>query len=202
MRIALIIFSIFFTMNAYGQNLVQQLANINTAKQAKNFISKNPLFEGKLLEINSGKDTSAYFRQFFEKRSGDIFTIGTVTCKIISESATLMSRVNYLILDGTQLSFKKIEPLRKYILDEYNKGVPFDSLVAKYSMDGNKDFGDTDWFEDGVMAKEFELAVKQHRRSEVFTADVPASKWYFVIKKTFDTQQIRQMTVLQLKSGG
>lgn len=188
-------------MDSYGQNLVQQLANINTAKQAKNFISKNPPFEGKLLEINSGKDTSAFFRQFFEKRSGDIFTVGTVTYKIISESSTLMSRVNYLILDGTQLSFKKIEPLRKYILDEYNKGVPFDSLVAKYSMDGNKDFGDTDWFEDGVMAKEFELAVKQHRRSEVFTADVPASKWYFIIKKTFDTQQIKQMTVIQLKGG-
>lgn len=201
MRIALIIFSIFFTMDSYGQNLVQQLANINTAKQAKNFISKNPPFEGKLLEINSGKDTSAFFRQFFEKRSGDIFTVGTVTYKIISESSTLMSRVNYLILDGTQLSFKKIEPLRKYILDEYNKGVPFDSLVAKYSMDGNKDFGDTDWFEDGVMAKEFELAVKQHHRSEVFTADVPASKWYFIIKKTFDTQQIKQMTVIQLKGG-
>lgn len=201
MRIALIIFSIFFTMDSYGQNLVQQLANINTAKQAKNFISKNPPFEGKLLEINSGKDTSAFFRQFFEKRSGDIFSAGTVTYKIISESSTLMSRVNYLILDGTQLSFKKIEPLRKYILDEYNKGVPFDSLVAKYSMDGNKDFGDTDWFEDGVMAKEFELAVKQHHRSEVFTADVPASKWYFIIKKTFDTQQIKQMTVIQLKGG-
>lgn len=201
MKLTIIILSILFTTNLYGQTLVQQLADVKTTKQAKNFISKNSQYHGELIQISSRLDSSALQSQLLLKRTGDIFAIGANTYKVLSDKSTLMSRVNYLILDGAKLSSKKIETLRKFILDEYKKGVPFDSLVAKYSMDGNKDFGDTDWYEDGVMAKEFEDAVKQHQLAEVFTADVIGSKWYFVIKKTFDTRQIKEMALLQLKTG-
>ena len=56
-------------------------------------------------------------------------------------------------------------------------------LAAKYTMDGNQNFGDTNWFADGVMAKEFSDAVKQHSLSDVFTVDVPENNWYFIVKK-------------------
>ena len=201
MKFAIIILSLLFTSIMYGQTLTEKLSGINTTKQAKSFIAKNQQYEGKLFQIDSKVDTSSFHQQFYSKNTGDIFTIETNTYKIITENSTDMSRVSYLILDGTKLAYKKIEPLRKFILNEYNKGVPFDSLVAKYSMDANKDFGDTDWFADGVMAKEFEDAVRQHKLLEVFTVDVPASHWYFVVKKTYETKKLKQMTILQLKSG-
>jgi len=202
MKVLITMLALLFTMNFYGQTLIQKLETVKTTKQANNFISKNTELQGSVLQIDSNVDTSELQKQFYLKKTGDIFSIGTNTYKVIAEKTAILSRVSYIFLDGTQLSSKQIDAVRKFILDEYKKGVLFDSLAAKYNMDGNQNFGDTNWFADGVMAEEFSDAVKQHNLSDVFTVDVPASKWYFIVKKTYESKQSKKMTMLQVKSGG
>lgn len=199
MRVVIIILFIFFNANAHGQSLVEKLANVSTSKQAKKFISNNPLFQGRILQIDSNTDTSLLNQQLYGRNAGDIFTIGAETYKVIVEKSTMLSRASYIFLDGAHLSVSQIDTVRKFILKQYNKGVSFDSLVAKYNMDGNGN-GDTDWFAEGVMAKEFSDAVKQHHLSDVFNVDVPASHWYFVVKKTYETKSSKRMIILQLNT--
>lgn len=64
-------------------------------------------------------------------------------------------------------------------------GVPFDSLVRKYSVDGNAQFGgDLGWFEAETMVKPFSEAVRKQAQGAIFTIDFPERNWYFVVLKT------------------
>ncbi|MEJ7588291.1 MAG: peptidylprolyl isomerase [Ferruginibacter sp.] len=199
MKFVITILVIFLADNLVGQALVQKLTSINTTRQAKRFIAGNTQLEGSILQIDTKLDSLKIPEQLYLQTTGDIVTIGTNIYKVLADKATILSRVNYIFLDGAQLSISQIDTVKKFILQQYKKGVPFDSLAAKFTMDGNKKFGDTGWYADGLMAKEFSDAVKAHTLSDVFLVDVTSSNWYFVIKKTFDEKQFRQMTILQLK---
>lgn len=190
-----------FTANLYGQNFTKKLEEIRTTRQAKNFIADNPQLHGIILQVDSDIDTSKLQQEFYLKNDGDIFTVGPETYKVFSKKTTTLSRASYIFLDGNELSFKQVDTVRKFILSEHKKGVPFDSLAMKYSMDGNKKLGDTGWFGEGVMAKEFSDALKLHSLSEIFTVDVPVSHWYFVVKKTYEIKASKKMAILQVTTG-
>jgi parvulin-like peptidyl-prolyl isomerase len=67
-------------------------------------------------------------------------------------------------------------------------------------MDGNKT-GDLNWFNEGEMVPEFEIAVKKHKKDEIFTVDVPERKWYYVTLKTHEDKEIQELTILKIKNG-
>lgn len=68
--------------------------------------------------------------------------------------------------------------------------------MQQYNTDGNPT-GETQWFTENAMVKEFETAVKQHKKGEIFTVDTPARQWYHVVLKTFDATYIKTLTILR-----
>jgi hypothetical protein len=183
-----------------GQNINKQIIDVNTVEKANAYINKNPNLNAELLTISSEKDTSDIFNSLFLKKKGDVISEENFTYKIIDTSMSLSFRVSYLYLDGRKLSIKSIDSLRSVILAKYKEGTSFVDLVKEYNMDGNLNDGDLGWFKEGMVVKDFEMEVKQHKKGDIFTINVPDNKWYYVTLKTFDDRKIRTMTLLKIKS--
>ena len=65
-------------------------------------------------------------------------------------------------------------------------------------MDGNNTHGDTGWFfGEEMMPKEFQDAVKTHKLGDIFFVDVPQNQWHYIVKKTYDDQVTKKITVLR-----
>lgn len=105
--------------------------------------------------------------------------------KSVAISKVKMMRVSYIYLDGSKIDLKRIGELRYEIMTFIANGKKFSDLANEYTMDGNKN-GDLGWFEEGMMVKDFENAIKAHKKGDVFTVDIPENKWYYVVFKTFD----------------
>jgi parvulin-like peptidyl-prolyl isomerase len=130
-----------------------------------------------------------------KSRKGDIVKIENITYKILDTGAMKIFRVSYIYLDGSQLSLESIDSIRKEIISKYKKGVSFEALAEQYTMDGNT-AGDTGYFGENMMVAEFEDAIRQHKRGDVFTVDIPSHNWYHVVKKTYADQVYKGIKVL------
>ncbi|HRG18959.1 MAG TPA: peptidylprolyl isomerase [Flavobacterium lutivivi] len=125
-------------------------------------------------EIITSKDSLEYYLTKYREIS-----------KSVAILKVKMMRVSYIYLDGSKLDFKRIGELRYEIMTYFVNGEKFSDLADKYTMDGNKN-GDLGWFEEGMMVKDFENAVKAHKKGDIFTVNIPEKKWYYVVLKTFD----------------
>jgi parvulin-like peptidyl-prolyl isomerase len=118
-----------------------------------------------------------------------------VTISISSSSKSAVSqqlefRVSYIFLSGKDLSLDRINILRKTIIDDYKKGVPFKKLAKEYSLDWNSETeGDLGWFPEGRMYPQFENAVRKHSKDDIFTVDIPSREWYYVVLKTHSNRK-------------
>ena len=185
-------------ISTFGQNIDKQLEKVNTVDQANVFIKSNTNLDAQLLTITFGKDTSDVDKKLFMMKSGEIFWADNVIYKIIKSTTALSFRASYIYMDGNKLSIQSIDSLRKVILTKYKNGTSFLDLVKEYNMDRNPT-GDLGWFTEGMMVKEFEMAVRQHKANDIFTIDIPSNKWYYVTLKTFDDRNVKTLTVLKAK---
>jgi len=183
----------------FSQTAENPLGAITTVKQAKKFIAKNPESGAALITLSSDKDTTDFARAFYDKQPNDTFRLDGYDYKVLDKTSYPEFRVNYIFLDGSQLAAKTIDSARALIVKKYKSGTPFTDLVNAYTMDATPN-GDVGWFKEGVMAKEFEQAVKQHKRNDIFTVDIPTSNWYFVVLKTFDDRTTHRLTLLKIKA--
>ena len=104
----------------------------------------------------------------------------------ISFAKTFSMRVSYIYLDGSVIKKEELDKIRETILSEYKKkNISFSTLANKYTMDTAKD-GDLGWFDEGMMVKAFEDEIKNHKKDEIFTVDIPENNWYYVVLKTYD----------------
>ncbi len=182
----------------FGQNPDSLLAGISSLPQATEFIKRNPA--AKLFILESGADTSALVQPLYKQKPGYSFTIGNARFRIIELDSALSFRVNYIFIDGEQYTKKQADSLRKLIIDRFRKGEAFYVLAQEYGMDGNRS-GDTGWFQEGMMVREFETAVRQHKKGDIFTVDTPDRNWYHVVLKTFDDSYIKKLTMLRIQTG-
>ena len=183
----------------FSQTKPNPLDEITTVKQAKKFIAKNPE-SAQLITLSSDKDTTDITPPLYDKNPGDTFRLDAYDYKILDKTNYPEFRVSYIFLDGSQLNAKTIDKLRAEIVNKYKSGTPFSDLANAYTMDATPN-GDVGWFKENVMAKEFELAVKEHKINDLFMVDIPSSKWYFVVLKTFDDRITKRLTVLKIKTG-
>jgi parvulin-like peptidyl-prolyl isomerase len=195
---ALLTILLLIAFISFGQTK-NELDKIETISQAKKYIKNHPTADVKLLTINSGVDTSEIFLPLYNKYTGFTFNIDNDSYKILKIDSILSYRVNYIYFDGNQLSAKQIDSLRKDIISQYKEGANFFDLVQQYNMDANIS-GDTQWFTEGMMVKEFEDAVKRHKKGDIFIVDTPDNNWYHVVLKTFDDTFIKSATILKMKS--
>ncbi|MGC4099974.1 peptidylprolyl isomerase [Ferruginibacter sp.] len=197
----LIITTILFLFYSFtfGQSKGNDISKIKTVSEAEAFISKNPQTGSKLFTIESSNDTTEILMPLYNKKIGFTFYIDNIAFKILSIDSTLSFRVNYIYLNGDKFSKLQLDSLRQEIISKFKTGTSFFDLVQQYNMDGNFT-GDTKWFTENMMVKNFEQAVRNHKKNEIFTVDTPEQNWYHVVLKTFDDTYIKKVTLLKMKS--
>jgi hypothetical protein len=180
------------------QTVTEQFQKINTVDQAQQFIDANPNLKPALLHLSYGKDSSVIDKRLLRQNQGDVFSVGYVTYKVIEAKESVAYRASYVFLDGGSLSQPEIDSLKKVVVQKASSGVPFDQLSDQYTMDGNTTHGDTGWFfGEYTMPKEFQDAVRQHKTGDIFFVDVPEKQWHYIVKKTYDDQVKKDITVLR-----
>ncbi|MDP4213349.1 MAG: peptidylprolyl isomerase [Bacteroidota bacterium] len=148
--------------------------------------------------MSYGKDSTLIDKRLLRQKKGDIFSVGYVTYKVIEGTETVAYRANYIFLDGSTLSAPEVDSLKKLIVQKASAGASFDQLSDQYTMDGNTTHGDTGWFFGEVMMpKEFQDAVAKHKLGDIFFVDVPDKQWHYIVKKTYDDQVKKDITVLR-----
>nr|WP_315238419.1 peptidylprolyl isomerase [uncultured Flavobacterium sp.] len=165
----------FFYLTAVSS---QNLKEINSLEEAENFIKLNPKAQITTLEISN--DSLDYYKnRFLEKDMID-------KDRIVKTEPIVSMRVSYIYLDGSKLTINEINKKREEILKLYKKNKSFEELASIYNMDSNVNKGDLGWFNEGVMHKTFEDAIKKHKKNDLFQIDIPENKWYYVVLKTYD----------------
>ena len=178
--------------------VTEQFQKINTMQDAQKFIDANPALKPTIYKLSWGKDSSMLEKRLLRQKKGDIVNVGYVTYKILEGTETVAYRANYIFLDGGTLSNSEVDSLKKIIVAKANAGASFEELSDQYTMDGNTTKGDTGWFfGPEMMPKEFEDAVKNHKKGDLFFVDVSAQNWHYIVKKTYDDQVKKDITVLR-----
>ena len=124
-----------------------------------------------------------------------------MTYKVLDAKESVQFRSSYIFLDGGSLSNSEVDSLKTIIMKKISDGTAFEKLSDQYTMDGNTTHGDTGWFfGPEMLPAEFQSAVQKHKLGEVFFVDVPEKQWHYIVKKTFDDDFKKEVTVL--KSNG
>jgi parvulin-like peptidyl-prolyl isomerase len=180
------------------QTVTEKFQKINTVQEAQAFIDANAPLKPALLHLANGKDSTLIEKRLLRQNKGDIFSVGYVTYKVLEATETIAYRANYIFLDGATLSPTQIDSLKKLIQQKHASGVSFDQLSDQYTMDGNTTHGDTGWFfGEEMMPKEFQDAVKNHKLGDIFFVDVSERQWHYIVKKTYDDSDKKEITVLR-----
>jgi parvulin-like peptidyl-prolyl isomerase len=176
----------------------EQFQKITTVQQAQQYIDANAALKPALLHLNNGKDSTLIDKRLLRQKKGDVFSVGYVTYKIVEATETIKYRASYIFLDGGSLSQTQIDSLKKIIQQKAAAGTPFEQLSDQYTMDGNTTHGDTGWFfGEEMMPKEFQDAVSKHKLGEIFSVDVAERNWHYIVKKTFEDEDKKDITVLR-----
>ncbi|MBC7903444.1 MAG: peptidylprolyl isomerase [Gemmatimonadaceae bacterium] len=199
MKNFILAFLLIVSTAAFAQPTVtEQFQKITTVAQAEQYITANPTLKPAILKLSYGKDSSLIDKRLLRQKKGDVFSVGYVTYKVIEASEVVNYRANYIFLDAGSLSKAEIDSLKKLIVDKANAGTSFEQLSDQYTMDGNKTKGDTGWFfGEEMLPKEFQAAVQNHKLGEIFFVDVPERQWHYIVKKTYDDQIKKDITVLR-----
>jgi len=186
---------LFSTLAAISQTQHEEirssLSGIKNQKQAEKFIHQNPDVKGTVITIDPKKDSSALAIAILSKETTGVIQqdtpTSTIFLKIFKTEKVVAYRVQYIFFDGNKLSYSKIKTQRDAVLARLKNGASFDALAREHSMDGNaQNNGDLGWFEEGMTVPEFEQAVKNNPIGEIYTVDVPESKWYYIVKNTHE----------------
>jgi hypothetical protein len=202
MKHALIALLLTVSIPALAQLTVrEQFEKIKTVQEAEKYIAANANLKPALLKVVYGKDSSALDKRLLKQNKGDVFSVGYVTYKVLEVDESVKYRGSYVFLDRGSLSSREIDSLSKVIVDKLNKGIPFEKVSDEYTMDGNNTQGDTGWFYgEDTAPKELQDGLKKHNKGDIFFVDVPERQWYYIVKKTYDDDLRKEITVL--KSNG
>jgi PPIC-type PPIASE domain len=180
------------------ETVTEKFQKITSVQMAEEFVKANPDLKPSILRLSAGKDSSLIDKRLLRQKSGDIFSVGYVTYKVVESSDSIAFRANYVFLDGSTLTAPEIDSLKKIITAKANAGEPFEKLSDQYTMDGNDTHGDTGWFfGEYSMPKEFQDAVQNHKKGEIFYVDVSEKDWHYIVKKTYDDAVKKDITVLR-----
>ncbi len=198
-KITLAAFFLLFSATLFAQPTVtEQFQKINSIADAQKYIDANPQLKPTILKLSYGKDSSLIDKRLLRQKKGDVFSVGYVTYKVIDAADTVSYRSSYIFLDESSLTKSQTDSLKNIILQKHTAGTPFDQLSDQFTMDGNTTHGDTGWsFGPYTMPKEYEDAVKAHKMGDIFVVEVSDKQWYYIVKKTYDDQIKKDITVLR-----
>jgi len=180
------------------QTVTEKFQKIVTVQEAQKFIADNPSLKPEMFNLTWGKDSALIEKRLLRQKKGDVFSVGYVTYKVLESKESIAYRASYIFLDEFSLTMPQIDSLKKLIVQKATAGTPWEELSKQYTMDGNKTFGDTGWFfGPEMMPAEFQDAVSKHKTGEIFFVDVSDKQWHYIVKKTYDDQVKKEITVLK-----
>jgi hypothetical protein len=192
-----------FTAN--GQTLKEAkkaLKNVEKVEQIDELKARYPDWD--ILVDKTMLSDSTRFPDIIAAKTGDVLLkqyspkAPTFVIKIMQDREEELCKVKYIYLNGDKLSKSEIDSLRTIIVNRYNKGDDFETLVKAYTMDGNPT-GDLPWFYKGMMAETFDNAVRPRKKGEIFTVDVSENKWYYVVLKDEDNKMTKAKISVVIK---
>jgi hypothetical protein len=187
MKTGLIVLAFAMPFLTIGQTAKKALKKINNLEQMEDFKSQYPNWE--IYEDKTMESDSVDFPEISKAKPGDVLLkqfksyAFTFVLKILAEREEELCKLKYIYLDGNVLSLTQIDSIRTVILAKYKSGDSFESLVKAYTMDSNPT-GDLDWFSKGMMVEQFDMAVRDRKKDEIFPVDVVDKKWYYIVLKT------------------
>lgn len=184
---------------SFGQLLNSDWTKIKTILQAEEYIKKYPKVNGKIFTIESSFDTTEIMLPLYAQKNGFVFKIDNSNFKILQIDSILSFRASYIYLDGAKFNKEQIDSLQNEITSKYKNGTSFLQLVQTYNMDGNFT-GDTHWFSENMMVKEFETAIRQHIKGDLFTVYTASQNWHHIVLKIHDNTYIKRLTILRTKN--
>ena len=202
-----ILFLLFLSSSIlYSQeSITNQLDSISNTVEAEEFLSGLNSKKNKFITFNEEKHKTALATKLFSKSSGGKMTIESdsekVHYKIVQTTLIPHYRVSYIYLDGKKMSQSEINSLRRSIISQHKKGVPFQFLAEKYSMDTNaKRGGDLGWFTTGELHPVFEdkIVNGSYNINDTFILDIEDKDWHYVVLKTFEPRNIKEIKVLKI----
>ncbi|MGB8190674.1 MAG: peptidylprolyl isomerase [Chitinophagaceae bacterium] len=190
---------LIFALPAFAQQTVtEKFQKVATVQDAQKFVADNAALKPEILKLTWGKDTALIDKRLLRQKKGDIFSVGYVTYKVVDGAESVAYRASYIFLDGYSLTPPQVDSLKKMIVQKASSGTPWEQLSDQYTMDGNKVKGDTGWFfGPETMPAEFQDAVAKHKTGEIFSVDVSDKQWHYIVKKTYDDQVKKEITVLK-----
>jgi parvulin-like peptidyl-prolyl isomerase len=199
MKLSLVGLFLLLSAPIFAQlTVTEKFQKIGTVQEAQQFIDANPALKPALLKLSYEKDTSLINKRLLRQNKGEIFSVGYVTYKVLEATEKVTYRASYIFLDGSSLTITQIDSLKKLITQKISTGASFEQLSDQYTMDGNTTHGDTGWFfGEEMMPKEFQDAVKNHKTGDIFSVDVSDRNWHYIVKKTYDDNDKKEMTVLR-----
>ena len=202
MKISFSVLFLFISSSVLAQPSVrEQFEKINTVQDAQKYVDANATLKPAILHLDNRKDSALIDKRLLKQNKGDVFAVGYVTYKVLDAKESVQFRSSYIFLDGGSLSNSEVDSLKTIIMKKISDGTAFEKLSDQYTMDGNTTHGDTGWFfGPEMLPAEFQSAVQKHKLGEVFFVDVPEKQWHYIVKKTFDDDFKKEVTVL--KSNG
>ena len=190
---------LLFTVPVFAQQTVtEKFQKIASVEDAKKFVEANAALKPEIFKLTWGKDSALIDKRLLRQKKGDIFSVGYVTYKVLESTESVAYRASYIFLDEFSLPLPQIDSLKKVIQQKALAGASWEDLSKQYTMDGNKTHGDTGWFfGPEMLPAEFQDAVAKHKTGEVFFVDVSDKQWHYVVKKTYDDQVKKEITVLK-----
>ena len=201
---------VLLTITAKGQTkkeIKKTLKSIETQEDFQTYKDKTSDCNIELIELNTSN--SELPKKLVKLKKGKIRAIKiddeNYYYKSINYSKETEFRVSYIYLNGSELTKKEVDSIRPIIIRKYKSGVSFADLVNDYNMDGNSNKGDLGWFKKGKKVPDFEKAVIEHKKSDIFIVDVDNSDnhwhpWYYVVLKTHNDRISETQTYIRIKS--
>lgn len=177
------------------KRILDTLKTIDSIQQVDNLKANNPNWNIETIQFDESDTT--FLKKIVNLKIGSTTVINqekeVYVVKAVKESIIEEHRVSYIYLSGKDLSPNRIDSLQQVIIKKYKEGVPFDELAQNYSMDGNaENGGDLGWFSTRMMVKELSEPIKSHEHNDIFTVDIPAKQWHYVVLKTYpDRERIK-----------
>jgi parvulin-like peptidyl-prolyl isomerase len=180
----------------------KDLQSVKTVQQAEAYLSRSGL-KGNVLELDQIRDSSAAAMKLFAAKTGEVIEqtsadkATTYFYKALTSKESETDRVQYIFFDNTKVPKARIDSLRTVVMKRLKSRETFAALAKEYSMDrSGKRGGDSGWYDRAVYAQGFVSAVKSHAKGDVFLVDLPAEKWYYVVRKSHDPLKRKQIAAI------
>ncbi len=194
-----------WTSSPAQKKLKKQLDSIDTTEKAEKFLKQFKSRNSKIITFNEEKHKTRLAKEVLKMGQGGTKVIRNeienIHYKVVDKKSIPYYRVSYIMLNGKSMDQGEINRLRPLLVQEIENGTPIEKLAQRYSMDQNANRGgDSGWITTGDMLPEFEEQVmnSNYAMDDVFTVDVQSNQWYYVVKKTYEQKQIREVKVLKV----